>query len=143
MTKTNRKGGPHPAAREPSLPLRAALAAAQGLFCAFLSLLACAWLYCRVDLPDHVAPVAALCCAGLGAAVAAFSLARRLRQGGLWIGLACGGICFALFAGAALLNGQREFTLLAGWKLGCLLVFGALGGVLGVGGGESARRPTG
>lgn len=143
MTKRYRKTGPRPTAQEPNLTLRAAGAALLGLLCAFLSLLACAWLYCRVDLPDYAAPVAGVCCAGLGAAVTACSLTRSFQRGGLWIGLGCGAVYFALFALAALLNGQRDFTLLAGWKLASLLVFGALGGVLGVGGGAGTRRASG
>ena len=143
MAKHYRKTSPRTASRESSLTLRAAGAALLGLLCAFLSLLACAWLYCRVDLPDYAAPVAGVCCAGLGAAVTACSLTRRFQRGGLWIGLGCGAVYFTLFAVAALINGQRDFTLLAGWKLASLLVFGALGGVLGVGGGSGTRRTPG
>lgn len=129
FSKGRHTGNPAPV----NLPLRLTLAAIQGFLCAGLTMLACAWVYCRVDMPDYAAPAAAICSAGLGAAVTAFLAAKNIRQGGLWIGLGCGALYFLLFAAAALLNGQTEFTTIAVWKLVCFLAFGGLGGVLGVG----------
>ena len=143
MSKLQFSKSPHTGARSINLPLRLIVSALQGLLCAGLALLACAWLYCRVDCPDYAAPAAAICCAGLGAAVTAFSAAKAIRQAGLWIGLGCGGLYFVFFVVAAMVNGQTEFTAVALWKLVCLLAFGGLGGIFGVGnGGSSAPRRT-
>ena len=143
MAKIQISKGLHTGGAAPvNLPLRLVLAAIQGFVCAGLAMLACAWVYCRVDFPDYAAPAAAICCAGLGAAVTAFTAAKHIRQGGLWIGLGCGALYFVLFAAAAVLNGQTEFTTVAVWKLVCLFAFGGLGGVLGVSGGESRRHAS-
>ena len=123
-----------------NIPIQLLMAAVQGILCAGLAMLACAWVYCRVDIPDYAAPAAAICSAGLGTAVTAFAAAKRIRQGGLWIGLGCGAVYFVLFVVSAFLNGQTEFTTIAICKLICLVAFGGLGGVLGVGSGETRRH---
>lgn len=143
MAKSQFQKGAHAGAASINLPFRLALAAFQGFLCAGLAMLACAWLYCRTDWPDYAVPAAAICCAGLGAAVTAFYAAKSIKQAGLWIGLGCGGIYFILFAAAAVANGQTEFTAVALWKLVCLLAFGGLGGIFGVGSaGPAVRRPA-
>lgn len=123
-----------------SIGLAAIWSAVCGALATFAVLLAVSGLYCATDVPDYMcAPLATLAiCAG--AFMSARQLAKRIGQNGLLWGLGCGMVFFVLFAAAALLNGQTEFTAFALIKLACMLLSGALGGYLGIVSSEKKRQ---
>ncbi|HJA25832.1 MAG TPA: TIGR04086 family membrane protein [Candidatus Fournierella merdigallinarum] len=114
-------------------PLGAILAGAvSGLGVTFAALLGCSWAYTKTQIPAWCAAPLAACSAALGCFVCGFVLARGVRKNGLFCGLCAGVGFFLLYLAAALLNGQFEFTAMAGIKLVCDLLAGCLGGFLGV-----------
>lgn len=103
-----------------------------GVVATFLALLFCSWLFTRTQLPAWSAIPMATCAVCLGCVVCGLALARGFRRNGLFCGLCTGVAFFLLYLAAALLNGQFDFTAMAGIKLVCYIFSGCLGGYLGI-----------
>ena len=139
--KTGRKAG-QSAGKE---PLKKILAAGvTGTAVTFLVLLLCSWLYTKTQLPSWSAVPMATCAVCLGCFVCGMSLARSFKKNGLFCGLCTGTVFYLVYLAAALLNGQFDFTAMAGIKLVCYILAGCFGGYLGILAAERkrTRRPT-
>lgn len=114
-------------------PLKAILfAGVAGVAVTFLFLLLCSWLYTKTQLPAWSAVPMATCAVCLGCFVCGLMLARSFKKNGLFCGLCTGTAFFLLYLSAALLNGQFDFTAMAGIKLVCYILAGCFGGYLGI-----------
>lgn len=98
----------------------------------FLVLLFCSWLFTRTQLPAWAAVPMATCSVCLGCFVCGLVLARSFKKNGLFCGLCTGVAFYLLYLAAALLNGQFDFTAMAGIKLVCYILAGCFGGYVGV-----------
>ena len=74
----------------------------------------------------------ATCAVCLGCFVCGMILARSFKKNGLFCGLCTGTVFYLIYLAAALLNGQFDFTAMAGIKLVCYILAGCFGGYLGI-----------
>lgn len=127
--KSNRKPGQSAGAG----PLKKILiAGVAGVAVTFLVLLLCSWLYTKTQLPLWAAVPMATCAVCIGCFVCGLALARSFKKNGLFCGLCTGVVFYLLYLVAALLNGQLDFTAMAGIKLVCYILSGCFGGYLGI-----------
>lgn len=127
--KTGRKAGQSAG----TAPLKKILAAGiAGIGVTFLILLLCSWLYTKTQLPAWSAIPMATCAVCLGCFLCGLILARSFKKNGLFCGLCTGIAFFLIYLAAALLNGQFDFTAMAGIKLVCYILAGCFGGYLGI-----------
>lgn len=127
--KSNRKPGQSAGAG----PLKKILiAGVAGVAVTFLVLLLCSWLYTKTQLPLWAAVPMATCAVCIGCFVCGLALARSFKKNGLFCGLCTGVAFYLLYLAAALLNGQLDFTAMAGIKLVCYILSGCFGGYLGI-----------
>lgn len=111
---------------------RALLSAGWALFIILLIVLAFSYLITVVDVPEGVVSAvtaAALC---IGAYVGGYVGARRNRKNGLIMGLACGGLIFAVLFIFSIIFAKSSEGLSGGAKLFMVLLCGAVGGIIGV-----------
>ncbi len=127
--KTGRKTG-QSAGTEPLKKIL--IAGVTGTAVTFLVLLLCSWLYTKTQLPAWSAVPMATCAVCLGCFVCGMILARSFKKNGLFCGLCTGTVFYLIYLAAALLNGQFDFTAMAGIKLVCYILAGCFGGYLGI-----------
>ncbi len=117
-------------------------AGGSGLAVTFLFLLFSAWLFTKTQLPAWSAVPLATAAVSLGCFISGHVLSRRVGQNGLFCGLCCGVCFYLLYLLAALLNGQFDYSALAGIKLVCYVLSGCIGGFLGILAYEKAKHPA-
>ena len=127
--KTGRKAGQSTGAESLKKIL---IAGVTGTAVTFLVLLLCSWLYTKTQLPAWSAVPMATCAVCLGCFVCGMILARSFKKNGLFCGLCTGTVFYLIYLAAALLNGQLDFTAMAGIKLVCYILAGFFGGYLGI-----------
>lgn len=120
--------------------LHAAAGIASGAAVAAVLFSAMAALCCKIDCaPQLFAPVSTvLICLSLLAAGLVVSYLHGEK--GLLCGLLLGLFCFAVLWIVALMQGQKEFTVLAAIKGAALLASGSMGGCLGAVAKDKKRR---
>ena len=132
-----------PAGRVPGSPVSLGACVVWAVVCGVglcaLMMVVFSWLLCHADLPLYAAVPLATAAVSIGAAGGGMVLARMQKKNGLLLGFLSGLFFFVVYALAALLGGQREFTAFVAIKLACFVLAGCLGGYLGL---TMAERKT-
>lgn len=115
-----------------SAPICTAAASLIGFGVIFLMVLLIAFIITKLDVADNVISFmtsAALC---TGAYVGGFISAKRRRKNGLLMGILCGVFIFFVIFVLSLLFAKTAGEMNGSSKLVLTLIFGAIGGVVGV-----------
>lgn len=115
-----------------SAPICTAAASLIGFGVIFLMVLLIAFIITKLDVADNVISFmtsAALC---TGAYVGGFISAKRRRKNGLLMGILCGVFIFFVIFVLSLLFAKTAGGMNGSSKLVLTLIFGAIGGVVGV-----------
>ena len=111
---------------------RAMLSAGWGILIILIAVLLFSYVLTKIDVPESVVSVvtaAALC---IGAYAGGFIGAKRNRRNGLLMGLVCGGLIFIVLFLFSVFFAKSTEGLSGGAKLFMVLLFGAVGGIVGV-----------
>ena len=121
----------------------AAIATLSGILCEIILLFLFSFAFSRANIsPAAVVPltVVSLC---ISCFVAGFLCGRMTRKNGLIVGIICGFSVFLLFSLVGLLSIGGAIGVLALTKLVLALIFGAIGGILGVNKLTGSRKKRG
>ncbi|MBR6045865.1 MAG: TIGR04086 family membrane protein [Ruminococcus sp.] len=113
---------------------RALLSAGWGILVILVIVLLFSYILTKTDLPESVVSAVTACALCAGAYAGGYVCAKKNRRCGLLMGMICGGIIFlVLFVASLILVRSAEGTS-GGGKLILVLLFGAVGGIVGVNG---------
>ncbi len=102
-----------------------------GVICIFLILLAFSFLVERFNVPNPLLSIISVISISFGAFIGGYTAGFKKRKNGLTTGIVAGIITYILvMIIGALISNFTEFSFLT--KLIIMIIFGAIGGVLGV-----------